>query len=365
MTEARKHLSKLQDLQKRLDTIWKGSRWIIDVVTISRDKSVALVSVETLLDTSSESELAFPFTETRSNDHGNQPQIRVSIPNFSGEQIISKFDGTSPLFSSISSLSLRPLPESCTDVEKAAQISSQLVDENPFLFKPGLDSIHSSQSQCDVSNFILSQAQSAERILSSSLHDLYSSGGTYKTNHLLNASLVNQATNGSSSKRNVIVPDCVSLPCQYDFYLRFGIHPLPMRSRRSNTNIKTDSTCQLGAPKSTNFSVLTQSAVASSLGCTSTSCAHVVNVPATNTYTVAGEFSLSHPSTIIQVYAAYDCGLSEGTSVKIQIISVVGARERCLRNDFNPLQLQNPWKSGKMYVRRRRDVTAAIEMNSR
>jgi hypothetical protein len=107
---------------------------------------------------------------------------------------------------------------------------------------------------------------------------------------------------------------------------------------------------------------------------------------------------------VIQVYAAYDCGLSPGTSVRLQInrsttartvvelvvrqlnseveakgrstplydrasdfvlVAVIGARERCLRPDFQPLQLQSPWKCGRLYVRKRADVTAALELNSK
>jgi len=46
------------------------------------------------------------------------------------------------------------------------------------------------------------------------------------------------------------------------------------------------------------------------------------------------------------------------------LVAVIGARERCLRDDFRPLQLQNPWKRGKLFVRRRADVLAAIQQNS-
>lgn len=47
------------------------------------------------------------------------------------------------------------------------------------------------------------------------------------------------------------------------------------------------------------------------------------------------------------------------------LVAVIGARERCLRDDFKPLQLQNPWKKGRLYVRQKQDVLAAIEFKSR
>ena len=115
----------------------------------------------------------------------------------------------------------------------------------------------------------------------------------------------------------------------------------------------------------------------------------------------------SEEPAIIQVYAAYDTGLASGTSVKLHIThrttareiidivvrqlnmavvlkgkggpiygndklknfclaAVIGARERCLRDDFRPLDLQHPWKKGRLYVRLKHDLLAAIEQcNSR
>ncbi|XP_067005275.2 ankyrin repeat and fibronectin type-III domain-containing protein 1 [Anabrus simplex] len=109
---------------------------------------------------------------------------------------------------------------------------------------------------------------------------------------------------------------------------------------------------------------------------------------------------------ILQVYAAYETGLASGTSLKLHVtpwttarevvdlvvkqlnmavvlkgkdgpiypndklknfclVAVIGARERCLRDDFKPLQLQNPWKKGRLYVRQKQDVLAALEQSAR
>ena len=112
----------------------------------------------------------------------------------------------------------------------------------------------------------------------------------------------------------------------------------------------------------------------------------------------------SRPSnSLIRVCAAYETGLSEGAAVKLQITSrttasdvihlvtdqlnraalrksgesspaldqndecdfclvvVVGARERVLRDDFLPVKLQTPWTKGKMFVRLKSDLLAALE----
>lgn len=110
--------------------------------------------------------------------------------------------------------------------------------------------------------------------------------------------------------------------------------------------------------------------------------------------------------SILHVIAAYNTGLSAGTSLKLKcsqkttakevielvvkqlnmavimkgkegpiyeadklddfcLVAVIGARERCLRPDFRPLELQNPWKKGKLFVRLKHDLLAAIEHSNR
>lgn len=116
--------------------------------------------------------------------------------------------------------------------------------------------------------------------------------------------------------------------------------------------------------------------------------------------------SVNTPSGIIQVYTAYNTGLASGTSLKLHVtakttarevinlvvkqlnmaavlkgsngpiytadmldnfclVAVIGARERCLRDDFKPLLLQNPWKKGRLYVRQKHELLAAIEHSNR
>lgn len=111
-------------------------------------------------------------------------------------------------------------------------------------------------------------------------------------------------------------------------------------------------------------------------------------------------------SSILHVIAAYSTGLASGTSLKLKcqpkttakevielvvkqlnmavimkgkegpiyeadklddfcLVAVIGARERCLRPDFKPLDLQNPWKKGKLFVRLKHDLLAAIEHSNR
>lgn len=120
-------------------------------------------------------------------------------------------------------------------------------------------------------------------------------------------------------------------------------------------------------------------------------------------------FIFTGPNAVIdvfQVYAAYKTGLASGTSLKVHVtpqtsarevvdlvvkqlnlaavlkgkggpiysedrldnfclVAVIGARERCLRDDFKPLQLQNPWRKGRLYVRQKHDVLAALDQCAR
>ena len=43
------------------------------------------------------------------------------------------------------------------------------------------------------------------------------------------------------------------------------------------------------------------------------------------------------------------------------LVAVIGARERILRDEYQPLQLQNPWTKGRLYVRLKANLLAAIE----
>ncbi|XP_067670804.1 ankyrin repeat and fibronectin type-III domain-containing protein 1-like isoform X2 [Haliotis asinina] len=126
------------------------------------------------------------------------------------------------------------------------------------------------------------------------------------------------------------------------------------------------------------------------------------DVPGQSSESEAGSSSHVPSSGVLRVYAAYETGLSKGVSVKLHVttktsardvinlvvrqlnkavitrgidgplytedqlsdfclVAVIGARERVLRDDYVPLQLQNPWTKGRLYVRLRNNVLAAIQ----
>ncbi|XP_021361615.1 ankyrin repeat and fibronectin type-III domain-containing protein 1-like isoform X2 [Mizuhopecten yessoensis] len=112
--------------------------------------------------------------------------------------------------------------------------------------------------------------------------------------------------------------------------------------------------------------------------------------------------SSTNSSGILEVYAAYETGLSKGTRVRLHVtsrttarevvhlvvkhlnkalvmkgksgptysedkivdfclVAVIGARERILRDDYQPLRLQNPWTKGRLFVRSKNNLLAAIQ----
>lgn len=51
--------------------------------------------------------------------------------------------------------------------------------------------------------------------------------------------------------------------------------------------------------------------------------------------------------------------LSEQKIKDLCLVAVIGGQEKCFRDDFKPLQLQNPWRRGKLYLRLRSEALAA------
>ncbi|XP_049533524.1 uncharacterized protein LOC125950010 isoform X3 [Anopheles darlingi] len=151
-------------------------------------------------------------------------------------------------------------------------------------------------------------------------------------------------------------------------------------------------------------SATTAAATVAQSSTTTTSSSSTAQSSADETAVAAGIVATA--TSILQVYAAYETGLPSGTSLKLRVtpktsarevidlvvkqlnmavvlkgrdgpiytpdrldnfclVAVIGARERCLRDDFRPLQLQNPWRKGRLYVRQKHDLLAAIEHSNR
>ena len=51
--------------------------------------------------------------------------------------------------------------------------------------------------------------------------------------------------------------------------------------------------------------------------------------------------------------------LSEQKTKDLCLVAVIGGQEKCFKDDFRPLQLQNPWRRGKLFLRLRSEALAA------
>ncbi|XP_037039396.1 ankyrin repeat and fibronectin type-III domain-containing protein 1-like isoform X2 [Bradysia coprophila] len=74
---------------------------------------------------------------------------------------------------------------------------------------------------------------------------------------------------------------------------------------------------------------------------------------------------LSHCSPSILAIDEKPATCNQLASKDFCLFAIFGNRGRCVPNNFRPLQLQNPWKKGRLYVRRNRDFLAEIDRSDR
>lgn len=215
----------------------------------------------------------------------------------------------------------------------------------------------------------------------------------------------------SNATRNLLFDDINIRTTKYTNVLN---QPLIESSlSKSLTNIKNVVDCDLKSPKKTitYLKPYNNKNDFSEVPSTSSNSNNINNKDNNNTSSSATTTTTTTTATslqpgILQVYAAYETGLASGTSLKLHVtpkttakevvdlvvtqlnmavalkgkngpiypveklrnfclVAVIGARERCLRDDFKPLQLQNPWKKGRLYVRQKQDVLAALEHSTK
>jgi len=64
------------------------------------------------------------------------------------------------------------------------------------------------------------------------------------------------------------------------------------------------------------------------------------------------------------VYCLWWIQTFQSVYISVSVSVIGGARERVLRADFKPLYLQEPWRSGRLYVRQKRNITDAVEADA-
>lgn len=426
---AKERLSTLQDLQTKLNTIWKSVRWLMDVITFARDRLTCGVSMRYILEkeigTSSPKRclLQLPPRESSkivktSPGRGSWPGPSASNLQSTGGNLMNEFSKSEQHLSVNNQASSQYLgaysdPESRknSDSYSSDYFTQQLA---PSRSEDMLFTLPSSvpPQRCRASTVSSVSATSSPLL---SVRPMY--GGSLVSVNTLNTTNTSDSLHSlsSDSDSNSMTPNKLK-------------GSKKMSSSRSMTNVKQNvpevptfdkyprpnRLNVVGHLLSTNLETsLSKSLTNIRTDVESTSAGMYFKQNRDDVFKVPYESldpvqstSKEVQSGILQVFAAYETGLASGTSLKLHVtprttarevvdlvvkqlnmtvvlkgkggpvysaeklknfclVTVIGARERCLRDDFRPLQLQNPWKKGRLYVRQKQDVLAALEHSSR
>ncbi|KAF5288548.1 hypothetical protein FQR65_LT12001 [Abscondita terminalis] len=436
---ARERLSKLQNLQMKLNGIWKSVRWLMDVISFARDRITSGLSLKYLLEKDAEPSIALKRSLLQIPNHdtkifkstpgrgswpgpgaGAGPPSNSLLNEFSkSEQQLSKNESviSCQYLSVTSDTESRKNSDSYNSDYFNDRLPPSRSEDTLFASIPISGSHRCRASTVSSTSATSSPLLSVRPMFSGSLLSVNTFNTTNTSDSLHSLS--------SDSESSCPIPISSSTP-------RKSKHKQKIVPSRSMTNVKqslVDSSCnsrrhQVKLNLDLNF-------LSSNLQSTSSkSLTNIKNLDADSgtylkpidgikkadhadpifkvPYSDAGSSTSAKeiPPGILQVYAAYETGLASGTSLKLHVtprttarevvdlvvkqlnmavvlkgkdgpiytsdklknfclVTVIGARERCLRDDFKPLQLQNPWKKGRLYVRQKHDVLAALEHSSK
>ncbi|XP_053593619.1 uncharacterized protein LOC103569726 isoform X1 [Microplitis demolitor] len=413
-------LMKLQELQSQMNNIWKGARWLIDVITFARDKGFSqsasrsnnIISLKYLLNIDQCNESNGQYVKrilsqtpvkdkklVKSNlSRGSWPGLNTSDSNnlfateFSkSEQHLSKQD---------------MLNDNC----------GTYISDNPH-------DINDCPNKNIDSSKLFATAKSVKSSSSTFLNGPVITIPTSKSDDILLLSQYKQSRSGLKNDLTAIKSTSASTSPQlgeksttYERSL-IDISTTTLTNTNSSLSVKSTTSDSINLINNENYNTMPRCSRSHM------SSIHTKNDISKSTASVAAMASISMdthldelkdqstvlpvpPHGILQVYVAYETGLASGTSLKLHVtprttarevvdlvvkqlnmavvlkgqegpiytadelpnfclVAVIGARERCLRDDFKPLQLQNPWKKGRLYVRQKQDVLAALEHSSK
>lgn len=443
---ARERLAKLQELQMKLNNIWKGVRWLMDIITFARDRITSGLSLKYILEKEIEpninlkrSLLQIPNHDTKifksTPGRGSWPGPGATNTN-TNSSLLNEFSKSEQQLSKNESVISCQYLSVTSDTESRKNSDSYSSDYYTERLPPSRseDTLFASipvtnNHRCRASTVSSTSATSSPLL---SVRPMFSGSllsvntlnttNTSDSMHSLSSDSesscpipLSSSTPRKSKHKQKIVPsrsmtnvkqsliDANTITKSERYYSRhLSIDPnmlssnLQTTSSKSLTNIKNIIEADSG--QSTYLKPLDtykKSEVADP----------IFKVPYLDAGTSTSSKEYSLPG-ILQVYAAYETGLASGTSLKLHVtprttarevvdlvvkqlnmavvlkgkdgpiytadklknfclVAVIGARERCLRDDFKPLQLQNPWKKGRLYVRQKQDVLAALEHSSK
>ncbi|XP_046739893.1 uncharacterized protein LOC124407632 isoform X1 [Diprion similis] len=400
LSVAKDKLVKLQDLQSQVNIVWKGARWLIDVISFARDRGSSQQNIASQISGISMRHLLNLDRNKNSNSlkrsllqlPPRDPKLVKSSPGRGSWPGPNITNSTSNLLTTEFSKSEQQLP-SGQYIRKGS--NSSTISAGAEVVKTS--AINSAKNNLiPVQNSRLPPSKSEDTLLL-----------THYKHSPRNRSATVTSASASTSPLLSIKP------------IIYGGSLLSVSTAMTNTtsmlsvsNTNSDSLHSLSSDEfSTPISSvsLKPSHAKSKISKPTASVAAIASSVMESQLNEEKDEAIMMPAPlpgILQVYAAYETGLASGTSLKLHVtprttarevvdlvvtqlnvavvlkdqagpiytadelpnfclVAVIGARERCLRDDFKPLQLQNPWKKGRLYVRQKQDVLAALEHSSK
>ncbi|XP_020722035.1 uncharacterized protein LOC100646318 isoform X4 [Bombus terrestris] len=413
LSVAKDKLARLQDLQTQVNTVWKGARWLIDVITFARDRGSSQqtgssqtvgISMKHLLS----------LDRNRSNSNSlkrsllqlppRDPKLVKSSPGRGSWPGPNMSNSSSNLLTTEFSKSEQQLP-SGQYIRKGSNTSNVSAGSEPAKSTVPMSSPSNlSNATSAGSNNHLVPLQNTRLPPSKSEDTLILT--KYKHSPRNRSATITSAS-ASTSPLLSIKP------------MIYGGSLLSVSTAMTNTtsllSVSNTNSDSLHSLSSDEYSTPNSSVCIKSGHTKSKPTKPTASVAATATGSLESQLEEEKDEAtlmpaplpgILQVYAAYETGLASGTSLKLHVtprttarevvnlvvkqlnmavvlkgqegpiytadelpnfclVAVIGARERCLRDDFKLLQLQNPWKKGRLYVRQKQDVLAALEHSSK
>ncbi|XP_020294341.1 ankyrin repeat and fibronectin type-III domain-containing protein 1 isoform X3 [Pseudomyrmex gracilis] len=411
LSVAKDKLVRLQDLQSQVNTVWKGARWLIDVITFARDRGSSQFNVSSQTVGISMKHL-FSLDRNKNINSNSLKRSLLQLPP-RDPKLVKASPGRGswpgPNLSNTSNLLT-------TEFSKSEQqlLSGQYI-------RKGSNTSNVSTSSEPQKSSVVPMSSSSNLTTASSASHLVPLQNTRLPPSKSEDTLI--LTKYKQSPRNRSAPvtsaSASTSPLLSIKPIMYGGSLLSVSTAMTNTtsmlsvsNTNSDSLHSLSSDEysTPNSSVCLKPghSIKVKTSKPTASVAAMATVSQDNIDEEKDEATLMPAPLpgILQVYAAYETGLAAGTSLKLHVtprttarevvdlvikqlnmavvlkgqkgpiytaeelpnfclVAVIGARERCLRDDFKPLQLQNPWKKGRLYVRQKQDVLAALEHSSK
>lgn len=424
---AKERLAKLQDLTQSLNSIWKGVRWLMDVISFARDRCTYLgLNMREIFEfiPSDGSELAGSRKSSAASTIAD-PQLLQPPPR--EPVLIKSSPGRGSWPGPSHSLGVNGLlGAEHSKSEQYLSATSYNLSSRYLSVTSDIESSrkNSADSNCSQGHTYYSAGESIEhinqRLPPSRSEDTLNSTKKHQQTplHRKRATTVN-ANYAGESQTNVEVTEAESLLSLSSDSDSGGIgiqinEPSVQSPKAGSSNQFKIALCEEANLFGQQLHIAEKDTTVERMELAPTN--PFRQVPLENIRKSKRETRQEEPEDdaagannlpgIIQVYAAYNTGLASGTSLKLRVtprttarevidlvvkqlnmavvlkgkdgpiysadkfenfclVAVIGARERCLRDDFKPLQLQNPWKKGRLFVRQKHDLLAAIEHSNR